>query len=106
VERHTDAGLVDQRVLRGALAHDSWRHDAFPVAMGPATVALLRGDHLDHRAPFVSDGWPCARLRAQARAGWVVVQRTPPTRSAARMTACLRRIPVVHRDNDYVVHGR
>jgi hypothetical protein len=111
VERQTEAGTLDQGVLRAALADGGWRDGAFPIAMGPLTAALLRGDHLEHRVHLLDSATPCPVVRAAP--GWKVVVTASSAPRAARgsvqarrLLNCLRGTPVVRRHPDFVIHAR
>lgn len=111
VQRQTEAGTLDQGVLRAALADPWWRGGDGPIHMGPLTAALLRGDRLDHPVSLLRSDAPCRNVRALP--GWkvVVTARAAPragrgSAEARRLLACLRGTPVVHREENFVVHGR
>jgi hypothetical protein len=59
-----------------------------PIAMAPNLIGPLAGDRLTHPLRLIRGDEPCARVRAWAREGWVVVQ-------AARSTTIEGAPPVV-----------
>lgn len=103
--RHVTVQIGDERLLAAALARPEYARDRFPIAMAPATNALLSGDRLAHRVTLIPDGANCAEVRRQRREGWVVLQRLPPTAQYRRLAACLRGDPPVFSDSGYELHA-
>ncbi|HWH09933.1 MAG TPA: hypothetical protein VG165_02305 [Solirubrobacteraceae bacterium] len=103
VARHARTGEIDGPVLKAGLA--GLAGGSGPVAEGPATVVMLRGDHLDHPLAVIGDGESCASLRDLVAREPVVLQGEPPTPFYARMSACLRGIPPAFTDTYVDVYG-
>jgi len=55
---------------------------------------------------LVPGGESCPAVRERLGRGWVVLQRSPPTRTYTRLRACLRGIGPVHRDGLYELFRR
>lgn len=104
--RHAEAGLPDAGIVRAALERPEFADGDFPIAMGPATVGLLRGDRLQHRMPFLGDSEPCRRVRARLGEGWVVLQHKPETVSYRRLAGCLQDRRPAFRDETYELYVR
>ncbi|MCW3064186.1 MAG: hypothetical protein JWN32_1358, partial [Solirubrobacterales bacterium] len=89
VRRHASVGLADGGLLRAAAAVPGYGDGSFDIAMGPATDALVRGDHLRHKIVFLGSGTACAAVRARARTGWIVLQRAPISDAYRHLVGCL-----------------
>jgi hypothetical protein len=70
VDRHRRMDLFDAQLLR---VFSGPADDGRPIAMAPMTVALLSGPELERRVDGIPRTESCARIRARARDGWVVV---------------------------------
>jgi len=103
--RHVVLEIGDQGLLTAALARPDYPGGSFPIAMAPATNALIAGDDLAHPVRLVEDGTSCAEVRRRRRAGWVVLQKLPPTPQYRRLAACLRDRPPVFSDFGYEIHA-
>jgi hypothetical protein len=87
------AAGTDGFLARHALVRSEWdaapaaflssrpgfRTDRASVATAPVALGLLAGDHLTHRLAVVGQSESCARVRARATRGWVVVRPVDPT---------------------------
>jgi hypothetical protein len=89
VRRHAGVGLADGGLLRAAAALPGFKDESFDIAMGPATDALIRGDHLRHEVVFLGGSTPCATVRARAQTGWVVLQQAPISDAYRHLFGCL-----------------
>jgi hypothetical protein len=87
VARHARTGEIDGPVLGAGLP--GLGSGSRPVAMGPATVVMLRGDRLTHPLSVIGGGETCASLRARLARETVVLQGEPVTPAFTRLTACL-----------------
>ena len=105
VSRHASTGFADSGLLHAAQASPRFRDASFPIAMGPGTDALMRGDRLQHRIDFLGFGASCARVRRSLAAGWVVLQHTPPTAIYARLAGCLAGTRPGYVDGYYEIYG-
>ncbi len=105
VERHVAVGLPDGGLLAAALARPEFADGRFPIAMAPALNALVAGDRLAHPVGLMPGGTSCAEVRRRRRAGWVVLQRLPPTPQYRRLAACLRGDRPVFSDPTYELHA-
>jgi hypothetical protein len=103
--RHVALEIGDQRLLAAALARPEYAQGRFPIAMAPATNALLAGDELAHPVRLIPGGTSCTDVRRQRREGWVVLQRLPSTPQYRRLAACLRDDPPVFSDAGYELHA-
>jgi hypothetical protein len=83
VARHAEAGLPDGELLQ-ELERRGVAEDA-SVAMGPASVALVRGDELTRPVRFLEGDVGCAAVREPEV---LVLQRTPPTPQHRALRAC------------------
>jgi hypothetical protein len=83
VERETEAGGIDQPLLRAALRDREWRDGNFPIHMGPVTAALLAGDKLEHRVTLVP-----SRRCDDVYSGWVIVITVVKSPEAERLKRC------------------
>jgi len=105
VERHVAGGLPDGGLLTAALARPEFAGGRFPIAMAPALNALLAGDRLAHPVKLIPGGTSCNEVRRRRRAGWVVLQRLPPTPQYRRLAACLRGDRPVFAGPAYELHA-
>jgi hypothetical protein len=106
IGRHAGTGFADGGLVRAAQAAPGFRDGTFPIAMGPATDALLRGDRLQHRIDFLGDGATCGAVRRSLVSGWVVLQRTPPTPTYRRLANCLAGTAPRYADGYYEIYRR
>ncbi|HYF28654.1 MAG TPA: hypothetical protein VD931_23135 [Baekduia sp.] len=105
LERHAEAGRIDGGLLRAALATPGFDDDeGLEIAMGPATVAFLRGERLQHTVTFVGSETSCAELRRRRARGWVVLQHAPETAAYRHLRSCLPGRPR-WRDGAYELHA-
>jgi hypothetical protein len=91
VARHARTPELDSRVLEAAIP--GLGAGSRPIAAGPATVVMLRGDHLDHALSVLDGGETCGSLRARLAHETVVLQGEPVTPLYTRLSACLRGVP-------------
>jgi hypothetical protein len=103
VARHARTGEIDGPVLDAGLP--GLGSGSRPVAMGPATVVMLRGDHLDRPLWVIGDAETCASLRARLARETVVLQGEPVTPIFTRLTACLRGVSPEFADGYVAVYG-
>ena len=105
--RHALTEFEDTGLVRWMVEQPGFEDGDDPVAQTPIVDAALAGDRLRHPVPLVA-GEPCARLRARAREGWVVVRMTAvPEWQAIAVPAdrCLRRAgPPRYEDGLYRVY--
>ncbi|MEA2370268.1 MAG: hypothetical protein QOH12_662 [Solirubrobacteraceae bacterium] len=87
VARHASTGEIDGPVLKAGLP--GLGAGSAGIAAGPATVVMLRGDHLDHPLSLIGSGETCAGLRARLGRETVVLQGEPVTPVFTRLSACL-----------------
>jgi hypothetical protein len=87
VARHARTGEIDGPVLEAGLP--GLGRGTRPIAIGPATVVMLRGDHLDHPLSVIGGNATCTSLRALLGRATVVLQGEPVTPIYTRLTACL-----------------
>jgi hypothetical protein len=106
VARHAESELSDANLLRAATSSPLFTAGELDIAMGPATVALLRGDHLQHRMTFLDGRTTCPAARARLSSGWVVLQRSPETASYRRLAACLKGTRPRYEDGRYALYAR
>jgi len=105
VERHVAVGLPDRGLLAAALARPEFAAGRFPIAMAPALNGLLAGDRLAHDVELMPGRTSCAEVRRRRGAGWVVLQRLPPTPQYRRLAACLRGDRPVFSDPTYELYA-
>jgi hypothetical protein len=87
VARHASTGEIDGPVLKAGLP--GLGAGSAGIAAGPATVVMLRGDHLDHPLSLIGGGETCAMLRTRLGRETVVLQGEPVTPVFTRLSACL-----------------
>jgi len=106
VDRHARTGLPASALLTALEADPDFDGDGREMAMAPAMVGPAAGDRVQHRLQLVPGGESCPAVRERLGRGWVVLQRSPPTRTYTRLRACLRGIGPVHRDGLYELFRR
>jgi hypothetical protein len=106
IARHAEAELSDASLLRAASSSPAFTDGDLDIAMGPATVALLRGDHLRHRLAFLDGATSCRSARSRLNDGWVVLQRMPETAAYRHLAACLRAGRPRYEDGRYQLYAR
>ncbi len=104
VDRQTDAGAIDQPILRAALRDPGWRDGDFAIRMGPATAALLSGDELRHRVRLLESTASCAEVRD--RRGWVIVVTVEASVEADRLRRCLAGERPLVRHQNFTIYAR
>jgi len=104
VDRQTDAGAIDQPILRAALDDPDWRSGDFPIRMGPATAALLSGDELRHRVRLLPSTTPCDEV--SRRRGWVIVVTVEASDEADRLRGCLEGARPLVRHQNFTIYAR
>ncbi|HEY5197924.1 MAG TPA: hypothetical protein VIJ51_12950 [Solirubrobacteraceae bacterium] len=103
VGRHARTGEIDGPVLKAGLL--GLGGGTRPIAMGPATVVMLRGDRLEHPVSVIGDAETCAALRARLARETVVLQGEPVTPLYTRLTACLAGIRTEFADGYVHLYG-
>lgn len=104
--RHAESGRVDAGLVRAALDQPGFGDDeGLEIAMGPATVAFLRGERLQHDMSFLGSATPCAEVLRRLDRGWVVLQRSPETPAYRHLRSCLPDAPR-WQDDVYELHAR
>jgi hypothetical protein len=106
VARHADAGLGDSSVLGAISRVPAYENSHVEVAMAPTTIALLRGDHLEHNLVFLANKTPCADVRRRAIEQVVVLQRIPSTPAYRRLSGCLHGLKPVFEDPAMQLYAR
>lgn len=106
VQRHTDAGLGDSAVLRALTGVPVYTDTHVQVAMAPTTIALLRGDHLEHDLVMLPSRTPCPEVRQRATERVLILQRAPVTTAYRRLHACLAGITPVFEDSALQLYAR
>ena len=102
VARHTQSSLPDAGVLAAMLALP----DAdTTIGMGPTSIALLRGDGLDHRLDFVAADSPCADVRRRAEQEVLILQKAPVTPAYTRLAGCLGGLAPRYSDGGLDLYG-
>ena len=91
VARHARTPELDSQVLQAGLP--GLAAGSRPIAAGPATVVMLRGDHFDHPLTLLGDNETCASLRGRLARAIVILQGEPVTPLYTRLSACLRAVP-------------
>jgi len=105
VRRHANVGLADGGLLRAAAALPGFGNEDFDIAMGPATDALIRGDHLRHKVVFLGSGTSCSTVQARARTGWIVLQQAPISDAFRHLAGCLGGRAPTWQDSHYRVYA-
>lgn len=99
VLRHAEAGLPDGALVQQLEARAPERA---AVAIGPASVAPVRGDRLQRRVVFLAGSAGCDRVRG---APVLVLQKAPVTREYERLRRCVAGRPDWE-DGTYELHVR
>ncbi len=102
VIRHAATGEIDGPVLKAGLP--GLGAGSAGIAAGPATVVMLRGDHLDHPLSLIGGGETCAMLRSRLGRETVVLQGEPVTPVFTRLSACLAGVKPEFADPYVVVY--
>ena len=106
VLRHADAGLGDSAVLKALSSVGSYKTSHVEVAMAPTTIALLRGDHLEHNVILLPGHTACVQVRHRATEQVLVLQRVPSTPAYRRLSACLNGIRPLFEDTAIQLYAR
>ncbi len=102
VARHTQSSLPDAGVLAAMLALPG---EDTTIGMAPTSIALLRGDGLDHRLDFVAADSPCADVRRRAEQEVLILQKTPVTPAYTRLAGCLGGLAPRYSDGGLDLYG-
>ena len=118
VDRHV-ASRVTPPAIAWLVAQPGFRDGDGPIATAPRMNGILAGDRFQHRLELIPLDEPCARTRARARRGVVVVE-TPPVgasfsafvllinpsfKQSGKVSACLSGFEPARREVGYEVYG-
>jgi hypothetical protein len=105
VQRHARVGLADDGLLRAAAALPGYEDRDFAIAMGPATDALIRGDHLRHKVVFLGGSTARSVVQGRLRTGWVVLQSGPVSDAYRHLASCLGGRKPAWQDSHYQLYA-
>jgi hypothetical protein len=107
--REAGDGSYDNALLSFMLAQPGFATGHQPVSFAPEVVASLAGERFSHPIELIPAREPCARVRARARTGWVVV--FPKDYGAGITTAfdaayCFAGERPIYNTGETVIYGR
>jgi hypothetical protein len=106
VLRHADSGIGDAAVLRALSDVPSYAASHVEVAMAPTTIALLRGDHLEHNVILLPARTACGEVRRRATEQVLILQRLPVTPAYVHLASCVRGLTPVFQDPAIQLYAR
>jgi len=119
VDRHLESFGV-QPAVRSVLTSPGYAERSTPVAMAPYLNGVLAGPGITHSVELVGLGESCDRVRARARAGWLILDlargdgagvpelrtlETPSRVQAPALARCMDGVRPAFAGADWLVYG-